>query len=157
MFGVMIAAVIAGTYILFGRDLIDVEHMRQAASANGIGTPGKYLLFVTGLTLVNSLLEEYVWRWFVFRQCERLVPSGGGGGAMAVILSALMFTLHHFIALAAQTSLSVTLLGSLGVFIGGCAWSWCYLRYRSVWPGWVSHVIVDAAVFVVGWMILFAG
>jgi membrane protease YdiL (CAAX protease family) len=34
-------------------------------------------------------------------------------------------------------------------------WSWLYLRYRSVWPCYVSHAIVDIAVFVVGWLIIF--
>jgi membrane protease YdiL (CAAX protease family) len=41
------------------------------------------------------------------------------------------------------------------VFIGGCVWSWCFLRFRSIWPGYVSHVIVDVAVFAVGYLILF--
>ena len=44
---------------------------------------------------------------------------------------------------------------TLGVFLGGCAWSWLYLRYRSIWPGYISHIIADIAVFGVGWMILF--
>lgn len=148
--GLLIAGAIIATYAIIGTRLINVDQMRQAATTNGIGTPGTFLAFVAGLALVNSLLEEYVWRWFVFRQCERLT-----NGPVAVVMSAFCFTLHHFFALIAQTTLSVTLLGSLGVFIGGCAWSWCYLRFRSIWPGWVSHVIVDAAVFGVGWKILF--
>jgi membrane protease YdiL (CAAX protease family) len=42
------------------------------------------------------------------------------------------------------------------VFIGGVAWSWCFLRFRSILPGYLSHVIVDIAVLVVGWVLLFA-
>ena len=66
-----------------------------------------------------------------------------------------MFALHHFVALIAQTTPTVAMIGTAGVFIGGCAWSWCYLRFRSIWPGWVSHIIVDAAVFGVGWLAIF--
>ena len=43
----------------------------------------------------------------------------------------------------------------LGVMIGGLVWSWMYMRYRSIWPGWVSHAIVDVAVFGVGAWVLF--
>jgi membrane protease YdiL (CAAX protease family) len=98
----------------------------------------------------NSLMEEYVWRWFVFRKCEVLL-----GGPAAVVVSALAFTAHHVVALAAQFNWGVTLLASLGVFIGGAAWSWLYLRYRSIWPGYVSHAIVDVPIFVIGYWLIF--
>ena len=74
---------------------------------------------------------------------------------IAVIASALLFTIHHLIALRAQMDWTPALLGSLGVFVGGCAWSWCYRRYRSIWPGFVSHVLADFAVFAAGWHLLF--
>lgn len=150
LLGMIIGAAIIAGYLLFGSKLIDAQEMRAAAERNGVGTIGAYLGLVLYLTLVNSLLEEYVWRWFVFRKCELIV-----GGKPAVVLSALMFTLHHVIALAAQTNWTTTLIASTGVFIGGCAWSWCYLRFRSIWPGYASHLIVDASVFIVGWWILF--
>jgi membrane protease YdiL (CAAX protease family) len=41
------------------------------------------------------------------------------------------------------------------VFTGGAIWSWLYVRYRSIWPGYLSHAIVDVAVFAVGWWIIF--
>ena len=147
--GAIIAAAIGGAYVLFG-EWIDVEMMRDAAERNGIGSPLGYLALVIPLALINSLIEEYVWRWFVFRKCETLM-----GGGMAVIFSALLFTVHHIVALKAQTNWDIALLASLGVFLGGCAWSWLYLRYRSIWPGYISHIIADVAVFSVGWMILF--
>jgi uncharacterized protein len=151
LLGIIIAAAILGTYWLFARDFIDVEQMRAAAAKNGLDSPVKYLVLVIYLALVNSLLEEYVWRWFVFRKSEVLL-----GGTLAVFASAGMFTLHHVFALEAQTSWQPTALASLGIFIGGCTWSWLYLRYRSIWPGYVSHIFADIAVFIVGWQILFA-
>jgi hypothetical protein len=46
-------------------------------------------------------------------------------------------------------------VASTGVFIGGVIWAWLYSRYRSIWPGWISHVLADIAVFGVGWWLLF--
>jgi membrane protease YdiL (CAAX protease family) len=54
-----------------------------------------------------------------------------------------------------QFGWAVTLLGSAGIFVGGLTWSWLYRRYRSTWPGYVSHILADAAVFVIGWLLLF--
>ena len=42
-----------------------------------------------------------------------------------------------------------------GVFAGGVAWSCLYVRYGSVWPGYLSHAIVDVAVFGTGAALLF--
>ncbi|MHC5022840.1 MAG: CPBP family intramembrane glutamic endopeptidase, partial [Planctomycetota bacterium] len=148
--GVAIGIVIVAAYLLFGRGLIDPEMLRREVTDNGIGTPLRFVLFGGGLALANAVLEEYVWRWFVFRRCEALM-----GGAAAVFASALFFTLHHVVALRAQFGWDVTILGSAGVFVGGVVWSWLYLRYRSIWPGYVSHAIVDVAVFGVGWVIIF--
>ena len=148
--GLGISAIIFAAYLLIGDRIIDPQTLKDAAIANGIGRPILYIPFVAYLTIVNSLLEEYVWRWFVFRQCERLV---GGGGA--VICSAAFFTIHHVFALKAQAGWPITLLGSTGVFIGGAVWSWCYLKYKSIWPGYISHIIVDAAIFVIGWLLIF--
>ncbi len=150
--GLLIAASIVGGFMLFGQQIIDPVVLREAVQGNGIGTPLRYLGLVVYLTFVNSLLEEYVWRWFVFRKCETLVVGGA-----AVLCSALFFTIHHVFALKAQMGWTPTLLGSAGVFIGGAVWSWCYLKFRSVWPGFVSHLIVDAAVFGVGWYLIFGG
>ena len=152
LLGVVISVVIAAAYLLVGRAWIDADVLREAVKRNGIGTPLRYVAFVTFLSLVNSAMEEYVWRWFVFRKCEVMV-----GAVAAVVLSALLFTVHHVIALRAQFGWDVTLLASAGICVGGAAWSWCYLKYRSIWPGYVSHLIVDATVFVIGWKLIFGG
>jgi len=149
--GLAISVVIVAAYLLVGRGWIDPEMLRREVTDNGLGTPMRFVLFGGGLALVNAMLEEYVWRWFVFRRCEALL-----GGGLGVVASGLFFSLHHVVALRAQFGWDVTLLGSAGVFVGGMLWSWLYLRYRSIWPGYVSHLIVDVAVFGIGWYVLFA-
>lgn len=148
--GVVIAVAIVGAYFLFGARLIDAEMVRDMARKNNFDQKSVYLGLVLYLSFVNALIEEYVWRWFVFIKCERLMKRG-----VAVVVAGLFFTLHHVLALKAQFGWEVTLLGSAGVFVGGATWSALYLRYRSVWPAYVSHILADLAVFWVGWKILF--
>jgi membrane protease YdiL (CAAX protease family) len=147
---VAFAAAIAAAYALVGREWIDAEELLRVTSAAGIGTPLRYAAFALWLSLVNSLVEEYVWRWFVFRRCEELA-----GRLAAVPLGALLFTLHHAVAFSLELGPRAGLLASLGVFTAGCAWSALYLRYRSIWPGWASHVAADLAGLAIGWRILF--
>ncbi len=148
--GTIILGGIIAAYWLFGRHWINAEEVRAEAFENGLDTRLKYLLFVVTLSLVNAMLEEYVWRWFVFTRCEVLMPR-----LVAVAASGLFFTLHHIIALAAYFDWRVTILGSVGVFVGGTTWSWLYLRYRNIWAAYVSHIFADVAVFGIGWVIIF--
>ncbi len=150
VWGVLIAAAIFAGYWFVGRQVIDADQLRTAVAENGLDQPARFIALALGLTFINALLEEYVWRWFVFRKCEALMA-----GRLAVVASALMFTLHHVIALKVQMAWTPTILASAGIFIGGCIWSGLYLRYRSVWPCDVSHILADAAVFIVGWMLIF--
>jgi membrane protease YdiL (CAAX protease family) len=150
--GSLMFAIVLGAYGLFGKSWINSAEVRSKAQQVGIVTP---LIFLTGSvywTLINSLLEEYVWRWFVFRKCETLAP-----GMAAVILSAFCFTLHHVIELSVYFSdWRIVGLGSLAVFSAGAIWSGCYLVYRSIWSCYVSHAMADWAIALVGWHLLFS-
>src|SRR5208282_1583976 len=149
--GLVIAAVIFTGYgIALHLDVIHPGKIAGRAAQTGLNHLNAYIGGAIWWVTVNSLMEEYVWRWFVFRKFEVLL-----GGKAAVIAAALAFTAHHVIVLAAQFNWPIVVLGSMGVFIGGAAWSWLYLRYRSVWPGYVSHAIVDAAIFIIGYWLIF--
>lgn len=148
--GLLMAAGIVAAYWLMGRHWIDVGQVREVADEAGLGRLPVYLVAALYWCFVNALLEEYVWRWFVYRKCAELMPA-----FWAVLVAGLCFTLHHILALAAYFDWRVTLFGSLGVWIGGVTWSWCFLRYRSIWPGYISHILADAAVFGIGLVLLF--
>jgi membrane protease YdiL (CAAX protease family) len=136
--------------LIFGVFDMDMSQLAGEVEEMGLAEPRSFLLGALGWTFANSLMEEYVYRWFVFSQCQRLMPEWA-----AVVGSAIVFTAHHVIALSTYLPAHLTALASLGVFLGGSLWGVLYSRYLSVWPGWISHVIVDAAIFGVGWVLLF--
>jgi membrane protease YdiL (CAAX protease family) len=152
LLGVLISAVILLVYQALGPQWIDEDEVRAIAQRNGIGTLTKYFAGAAYWILINSVLEEYVYRWFVYRQCEALMPA-----RWAVLASAAAFTVHHVIAIGIQFDWRVTALASTGVFVGGAVWSWLYRRYDSIWPAYLSHAVVDIAVFYLGWRIIFLG
>ena len=146
MFGAIILA-----YFLIGRQIIDLTAIRAKAIEVGITSPGLYLAGCVYWSFINSFIEECTWRGFVVSRCKVLVPE-----AIAVILAALFFTTHHSIALYGYThSWSIVLLGSLGVFIAGIVWGWCYSYYRSIAPGYISHILADLTIALVGYQLLF--
>jgi len=155
--GVFIFIVMLGAFQLF-KSHIPLDAMREKAKATGFDNRAMYIGIFIFLITINSLLEEYVWRWFVFRKSEVLCVGWFGkpwGGRIAAILAGLFFTVHHVIALAAWVPPMINALASIGVFVGSATWSALYLRYRSIWPGYVSHVFADIAIFIIGWELIF--
>ena len=149
--GLLMFAIILAAYWLFGQHWIDTTDVRAKAQQVGISSPIIYLVGAMYWTFINSLFEEYIWRWFVYSKCEVLIPGKG-----ALLLSGLLFTLHHIINLVAYTeNWLVVVLASLGVFLAGAIWSWCYLIYRSIWSSYFSHVLADLAIAIVCWQLLF--
>jgi len=131
-------------------DLIDPVALRHTADDMELDSPSVYLIGAAYWIFVNSVIEEYVYRWFVLRQLRALLPDG-----WAVIASALVFTVHHAVAMADYLGPLANTLGSLGIFAAGACWSWLYLRYRSIWPPWIAHTIADVAIFAIGWYLIF--
>lgn len=132
------------------RGELDSELIRGYVEPFGLLNPWLYFAVFCYWVLFNSVMEEYLFRWFIFEKFETFVS-----GKVAVALAALVFTVHHFIGMWSMFPLWATLLGSFGVFCGGVIWSWLYLRYRSIWPGYISHAIVDVTMFGIGAYILF--
>jgi len=155
--GVVIFVCIVGGYLTLGKLWIDGPYMREQLIGVGIKSAGMLMLGGLYWATINASLEEYVWRWFVYRKFEDLMPTGMNTRKVAaVILSGLAFTFHHVLILMVYFDWRITLLGSIGVFVGGVTWSALYARYRSVWPGYISHAFSNVAIILVAYWIVFA-
>ncbi|AQQ70402.1 CAAX amino terminal protease self- immunity [Limihaloglobus sulfuriphilus] len=148
--GAVMGLAVIAAYLFLGRFLIEPQTLKDMAAQNGLDRPAIYIAGALYWITINSVLEEYVWRWFVFKKCSDIFST-----KTAIAASAAGFTLHHIFAMQIYFNWFVTLAAAAGIFIGGGVWSWLYLRYKSVWPGYVSHAIVDLAVFGVGWHLIF--
>ncbi|MCX5661256.1 MAG: CPBP family intramembrane metalloprotease [Planctomycetota bacterium] len=219
--GIAIFAAILGAFILLGPS-IDRAAVRGWAQPLGLDNPKLFVAAGVLYCLGNSLMEEFVWRWFVFARLEEFfwpagkpLPESAGSDPLpapvlpetneanadatdnageegeledelnvepevadtrakaallapatpaytapiaatrwALRITALLFTAHHALALNSTVIWELTLLASIGVLVGGLAWSWLYQRYRSIWPGYIAHVLADAAIFVGIWPLI---
>jgi hypothetical protein len=118
--------------------------IQQKVAAFGIDSAVKYFLLAGFYSLVHSLLEEYYWRWFVFRQLERMIPLWP-----AIIVSAVGFALHHIVVLAIyfRSAPGYAAFCAIGVALGGGFWAWLYHRDDSIFETWPSHALVDLGLF----------
>jgi len=151
--GLVIAAVMIGLYqwtvlgdhVRFHRAMI-----REAVEKLGLRTPAIYVIFGVFLAGFHSLLEEYFWRWYVFSRLSRVfsVPVAYG-------LASLAFAGHHYVVLSAYFPAWAVVLFGTSVGIGGGFWCWLYRRQASLVGAWASHLVVDAAILIIGYQLLF--
>jgi uncharacterized protein len=134
--------------IMDSAKLVAIEKMRSF----GADSPLLLIAIAVFYAVLHSGFEEYYWRGLVF---EGLKPYCRTGTAM--LISSLAFMSHHVIILAkffGYTSIA-TYLMSLAVATGGLIWAMLFQRSGSLVPGWISHAIVDAAIFIVGYLLVF--
>jgi len=155
LFGLAVAAAMAALYftVLLPSGLLasPITAVKAKVSSFGVSSPAAYLFLAIFYSALHSLLEEYYWRWFVFGQLSRVtrIPT-------AVALSSIGFAAHHVLVLQLYFGwLSpLTWLFTLSIIIGGAFWAWLYRASNSLGVSWISHAIVDAAIFAIGYHIL---
>lgn len=141
-----------GLYFWWLRDLELMArtgaNIRQWLSEFFAAGPEAFLAMALFLAVIHSFLEEYYWRWFVFGWLEKQVPR-----PVALVVSSLAFMSHHVVVLAFYLPghfWSAVVPFSLGVAAGGGFWAWLYRRSDNLYAPWLSHLLVDAAIMVVG-------
>jgi uncharacterized protein len=114
-----------------------------------LGFLDHYWSFAIFLSLGNSLMEEYYWRWFVFgtlrRQC---------GFVFSTMLCSIAFGAHHFVVLSQYFPPLWTILFGSAVVLGGMFWCFLYEKQKTIWGSWISHVIVDVGLLTIGYQYL---
>lgn len=118
----------------------------------GMTSPLPFIMLGLFYSIIHSGLEEYYWRWFTFGELSKIVS-----WIPALLLSSLGFTLHHVLILESFFGYQSFFcwLSCFGVFCGGVFWCWLYRRTDSIWGSWIGHGLIDAAIFIIGYRILF--
>ena len=127
------------------------EQIRTKINDWGLTAGWQYLLLSLFYALVHSFLEEYYWRWFVFRQLRERISLG-----WSISISSLGFMAHHVVILVFyfKESLIMAMLFCAAIAIGGAVWAWLYDRHKSLLGPWLSHALVDAAIFIIGYHVV---
>lgn len=84
---------------------------------------------------VSNFYEEFIFRGAILGLLLKALD--GKHPWFATIVSALLFCQGHL-------QYPPTLLAT--VFVAGVVWAWMTVRYRSLWPAWLSHTVADTIV-----------
>ena len=147
--GLVIGIAAISLYANVFQDILPLAKVHEKAGQLGFGG-AVFPLFALFIIIANSTIEEYYWRWFGFSKLRVVMRPWP-----AILASALGFAAHHVVILAIFFGWPCGLFFGFSVGVGGGLWCWLYKRYDSIWPGWVSHAIIDAAVMLIAFDMLF--
>ena len=124
------------------------EEVKRKLTSFGVDSLAAYTALAVFYCLIHAFLEECYWRWFVFGRLKNRMPL-----TAAIAISSMGFAAHHVLVLAKYFGWAspATWLFSAGVAIGGVVWAMVYLRSKSLLGPWLSHVLVDSAIFAIGY------
>jgi len=154
--GVLISSGILAFYLWVLLPLGIMENVREVARMKlaAYGGESAMGLALIGLfyALFHSGFEELYWRGFVYGGLSRSLSNH-----VALGLSSLGFMSHHVLVLGKFFGYGSvwTYICSAGVAFGGLIWGVMYRHWNRLWPVWVSHGLVDAALFLVGYHLVF--
>jgi membrane protease YdiL (CAAX protease family) len=155
VFGLLVVALMFGIYFfrMAEHPMLDPlkANVLDKVSGFGVNEPWKFLIMGLWYAIFHSLFEEYYWRWFVFPQCERFFSLWP-----AIIISSMGFMLHHILVLGFYLGWDswFTYQVSFCIAVGGAFWAWLFRKSESLYPAWLSHGIVDAGIFFLGYLIV---
>jgi hypothetical protein len=84
---------------------------------------------------ISNFYEEFIFRGAILGLL--LTVLGSQRTTVAAVVSALLFCQGH---LQYPPALLAT------VFVAGVLWAWLTIRYKSLWPAWLSHTVADSIV-----------
>jgi uncharacterized protein len=155
-FGLLVAGLMLGAYFGYLRHsrllAATPRQLQMKLEQFDMATPARYAALAGFIVVGHSLLEEYYWRWFVFGGLRRLLARGP-----AIALASLAFMAHHVVVLYVYLPgkfWTAVVPFSLAIAVGGAVWAWLYERAGTLYPSWLSHALVDAAIFAIGWDLL---
>ena len=84
---------------------------------------------------VSNFYEEFIFRGAILGFLLKVL--GDERRWAAAVISSLLFCQGHL-------HYPPLLLGT--VFVAGLVWAWMTIRYRSLWPAWLSHTVADTII-----------
>ena len=145
--GFLVFAVLIGAYILV-RPYIDTDRVLVEFQEKYKINKSNLLYYSIYLVFINSFLEEFFFRGFLFLNIKRL-----GFRKTAYVFSSLLFALYHIANFQNWFSLPLFILALVGLFAGGCLFNYLDDEQETFLNSWFVHICADLAIVLIGFYV----
>ena len=146
--GIALYLLILGAYFLIG-PYFDFSKIAGALTANAGVTKSNFLYISLYISFVNSFLEEFFFRGFVFTNLKQLSDN-----TLAYLFSAAAFSLYHVAMMIGWFSVPLFLLVMFGLVAGGLIFNWLNEKLDTIYCSWLTHMFANFAINTIGFLLL---
>ena len=144
--GIGVLALILGGYFLL-REPLGIDALALRLTADGGVSRDNFLWVSLYICLVNSLLEEILFRGFAFITLKKHT-----GRLFAYCFSALAFSVYH-LGMFAGSALPITILATAALFLAGVALSFLNEKSGNIYVSWLVHLCANLGINTVGYIV----
>ena len=141
LIGIVIFIGTLGGYFVF-QFMFEAEGVIEGAQKLGI-TPGNVLIWGFYLSFINSLVEEFFFRGYIFFSLEKRSYT------LAVIVSGLLWAIYHVVIFDTIFELYTMVFTIIGLFIIGVLLAYINRYGKSFINSWIVHIFADIAVVII--------
>ena len=135
---------IIGAYLLL-KNVFDFSAITTSLTGD-VGVNRDNFIFVAlYISFVNSLLEEFFFRGFIFLGLKKITKAYS-----AHIISALLFAVYHIAMLSGWFSVPIFILAMAGLFAGGIIFNMLNSKFNSIYISWLVHMFANFAINTIG-------
>lgn len=144
IFGILCFIIVIIAYLIF-KKFIDFKGILNEMQNKSQITPANFIFVGLYITFVNSFLEEYFFRGYIFLN---LYEKGNKIGAY--IFSSLLFSLYHLTIFKSWFDLQIMFLVLFGLFSVGILFNILDTKSRNFINSWIVHILADSAIILIG-------
>ena len=144
IFGILSFLIILIAYYVL-RNIINLQNISEDLQSKSKITASSFIFVGLYITLVNSFLEEYFFRGFIFLNLYELKSK-----KCAYIYSSLLFGLYHIGIFKTWFNIKLVGLALISLISIGFLFNWLDTKSRNFINSWIVHILADSAIILIG-------
>lgn len=129
------------------KDFIDLSNIIEMLDKDASVDKDNFLWIALYISFINSLLEEFFFRGFLFLNLQRI-----SGRKFAYILSAFVFSIYHIAIMGNWFSPIIFIIAMIGLFVGALIFNYLNEKSGNIYNSWIVHMMANLSINTVGLM-----
>lgn len=146
LLGIIVYIVIISAYLIL-KNFIELGNIKEIIEDNLNVNRNNFIFVALYISFVNSLLEEFFFRGFVFLNLKKV-----GQKSIAYFFSALAFAIYHIAIMSNWFSIYLFILAMTGLFVGGLIFNYLNDKSQNIYNSWLVHMFANFAINTVGFI-----
>ena len=138
-----------GTYFLLN-SIIDIGAIAANLTETIAVNAGNVLILVLYMVFINSLLEEYFWRGFIYK---RLRDTDYFSYPVLMLVTGVAFSFHHIMFFYDWFTWPLFLLATVGLTGFSIIVNYLFEKTKDMYSCWFVHACADVAQALIGLMV----